>query len=534
MLPCDCLHVLLSSMLGSSPFAPSPVASLLSVRFRIPTLGLRLSIAAAFSLPSGRLRLLRGCGGFIIQLPLLRWWLAVFSCYCSLIFMRSVVFFSSHSFDHRPFIPFTPPSFLTRIPYWGFICLCGFSYTFSCSLAHGLCFFHAGVYCLFSLAFFFLGPSSSGCGYVSFPCTYSLSIAPLLFRCTYFFVVTPMVRLSWQFPLPASSSPSLFSRVRFTICYRCCSYRYPPLLVYCLLPCLGLGYRCYLLTSPSLIYLRFLWGGGLYTWHSSSLGVDQCFCSCLFSFREYSYSLRIFLFYRYPGINARVFSAIIRSRSPLPRRFTSTLSAVCLQATPLAFRMLLHLFGSSIAFACFHVTLLWLFFVLFHRFLRDFHLQLFLFLYGFFAHCSYARLVFLLLYRSLSLCRSYWSYAGLAFLPLPCRLILIRWPLSVHIMATLSSLYAVSHTSWPSCCYSFTGPVVSMRFVSSSLPLPTSSYSLAYWRSDPRLFLFYVCDLSSMSWPSLLWFLLWGLFRVFFPSRSRSFFLYSLSFGSVR
>ena len=117
-----------------------------------------------------------------------------------------------------------------------------------------------------------------------------------------------------------------------------------------------------------------------------------------------------------------------------------------------------------------------------------------------------------------------------------CRLILLRWPLSVHTMVTLSSLFAVSHTclGLPSCCYSFASPVVSMRLVLSSIPLPTSSYSLAYWRSDPRLFLFYVCNLSSMSWPSLLWFLLWGLFQVFFPSRSRSLSLYTLSFGSVR
>ena len=56
-----------------------------------------------------------------------------------------------------------------------------------------------------------------------------------------------------------------------------------------------------------------------------------------------------------------------------------------------------------------------------------------------------------------------------------------------------------------SCCYSFAGPVLSMRFVSSSLPLPTPSYSLDFWRSDPRLFLFYVCDLKhAMAFPPVV------------------------------
>ena len=57
------------------------------------------------------------------------------------------------------------------------------------------------------------------------------------------------------------------------------------------------------------------------------------------------------LFYAYPGILARVFSAIIRFRLPLSRRFTSTLSVVRFQAHYLAFCILLHLFGCSIAFA---------------------------------------------------------------------------------------------------------------------------------------------------------------------------------------
>ena len=50
------------------PSAPSPVASLISVHFCLPPLGLRLSITFFFSLPSGRLRLRRGCSGFIIYL----------------------------------------------------------------------------------------------------------------------------------------------------------------------------------------------------------------------------------------------------------------------------------------------------------------------------------------------------------------------------------------------------------------------------------------------------------------------------------
>ena len=53
----------------------------------------------------------------------------------------------------------------------------------------------------------------------------------------------------------------------------------------------------------------------------------------------------------FPEILARVFSAIIRSRLPLSRRFTSTLSAVHLQANYTAFRILLYLFWCAIAFA---------------------------------------------------------------------------------------------------------------------------------------------------------------------------------------
>ena len=53
----------------------------------------------------------------------------------------------------------------------------------------------------------------------------------------------------------------------------------------------------------------------------------------------------------YPGILARVLSTIILSRLPLSRRFTSALSAVRLLASYLYFRILLHLFGCSVAFA---------------------------------------------------------------------------------------------------------------------------------------------------------------------------------------
>ena len=69
---------------------------------------------------------------------------------------------------------------------------------------------------------------------------------------------------------------------------------------------------------------------------------------------------------------------------------------------------------------------------------------------------------------------------------------------------------------------------------SSSLPLPTFLFvSLLPFRSSTLSILCSLCVLFSMSWPSLLWFLLWGLFRVFFPSMSRFLSLYSLSFGSV-
>ena len=138
--------------------------------------------------------------------------------------------------------PLTPPPthlFLTCLPYWGFDCLCGFSYTLSGSVAHGV----------------------------------------------YFFVITPMVRLSWRFPLPASSSPSLFARVRFPVRYCCCSYRPPPppppfLVAYCLLSCLGLGLPL-LYSYFSFSDLPALSSRGLYTQRSHSFGVGRYFCSCL-------------------------------------------------------------------------------------------------------------------------------------------------------------------------------------------------------------------------------------------------------------
>ena len=103
----------------------------------------------------------------------------------------------------------------------------------------------------------------------------------------------------------------------------------------------------------------------------------------------------------YPGILARVFSAIISSRLLLSWRFTSTLSAVRLQANYLAFHIL-HLFRCSIAASMrLYASSS---FVSFHRFVRDFHLQLFLFLSSFLAHCTYGRFIFILLYQSLSLC----------------------------------------------------------------------------------------------------------------------------------
>ena len=395
MLHCACLCVLLSSMLGSSSSsssptpplsAPSPVASLLSVRFRTPTLGLRLSIAAFF-LPSGRLQLLRGCCGFIIQLPLLRWQLAVFSCYYSLIFIRSVVFFSSPSFDHPPFIPFPHPlsslAFLTGVFF-------AYAVFLTRSLAHGESFFHVDVYCLFSLAFFFLGPSS-GCGCVSFPCIYSLC-------CPTSLSMRLLLRgYSYGLSLLAVHSTRFF----FSFPHLSCAVYYllplllvppPPPSSFGGLPCLGLGYRCYLLTSPSLIYLRVL-RGGLYTRRSSSLGVDQCFCSCLFSFRGYSYSLHIF-FYVYPAITARVFSAIIRSRSPLSRRFTSTLF-YCLPpgyfprlsypSTPFRVFYYIRLLPCdfTLALLCFISSVL-----------TGFSPSIVLFLCGIFMHCSCARLIY--------------------------------------------------------------------------------------------------------------------------------------------
>ena len=51
----------------------------------------------------------------------------------------------------------------------------------------------------------------------------------------------------------------------------------------------------------------------------------------------------------YSGILARVFSTFILSSPSLPA-FTSAISAVRLMATCLSFRILLHLFGCSLAF----------------------------------------------------------------------------------------------------------------------------------------------------------------------------------------
>ena len=110
-----------------------------------------------------------------------------------------------------------------------------------------------------------------------------------------------------------------------------------------------------LLPSYFSFYLRFLRGLfiigapaplGLFSVSALAFSLYMCFRIAGAS-----------LFCGYPGIHATVFSAIISSRLSLSRRFTSTLSAVRLQATYVAFRILLHLFGCSIAFACFHVTL---------------------------------------------------------------------------------------------------------------------------------------------------------------------------------
>ena len=134
---------------------------------------------------------------------------------------------------------------------------------------HGKYFFHAVSYwsILFSLAVFptacflpFLDHYSSGCGYISFPCGCFLSLAPILFRCTYFLLgCSYCLSLLGGSPLPRFSF-TLSSLVCGSLSAAAVALTGPLFESSCLLPCFGLGCRCYLLTSPSLLYLHFLRG----------------------------------------------------------------------------------------------------------------------------------------------------------------------------------------------------------------------------------------------------------------------------------
>ena len=201
--------------------------------------------------------------------------------------------------------------------------------------------------------------------------------SPLLFRCTYFFLGVHILISPWQFSFTTLLLQPLFCTKRFTIRYHCCAYRFPLLVASCLplvqdgVPLLhfycfffgsrALSLRCFLLSFdfpyllrvpfarcavyPSLVHLPLVlvWPSGLvFYWDSlslwefpwvlllilrlsSSFKVVQYFLLLPFLLPCVLYSLRIFGVLLVSGDSCLVFSAIIRSRLPLSRRFASAL-----------------------------------------------------------------------------------------------------------------------------------------------------------------------------------------------------------------
>ena len=146
----------------------------------------------------------------------------------------------------------------------------------------------------------------------------------------------------------------------------------------------------------SLSLWAFPWVFLLILRRSSSFKVVQYILLLLFLLPCVSYSLRIFVVLRVSGDSCLGFSAIIRSRLPLPRRFTST----PLSCSPLG--SLPHLSSPSTTFWCsfaltdFYAALRWLFFFSFHRFFWDFPLPLSFLFVRFLALGAYDLLLFLL------------------------------------------------------------------------------------------------------------------------------------------